>query len=144
MLVDVVAKGGNYLLNVGPDANGELPAEALDRMREIGDWMQLNGEAIYRSRPVAPYRAGKLRYTALKDGTVYAIYLADDNEALPARIRLEGLAPADGAQLQLLGASTPLVWKREGASTIVSLPAEVKKQVAGAFAWTIRISAVMR
>ncbi|MAT72945.1 MAG: hypothetical protein CMJ58_25975 [Planctomycetaceae bacterium] len=46
-LVDIVSKGGNYLLNVGPTAEGEIPPESIERLREIGAWMEVNGEAIY-------------------------------------------------------------------------------------------------
>lgn len=46
-LVDIVSKGGNYLLNVGPTAQGEIPQPSIERLREIGAWMDKNGEAIY-------------------------------------------------------------------------------------------------
>ena len=47
MLCDIASKGGNYLLNVGPTADGEIPQESLDRLTEIGKWMKVNGQAIY-------------------------------------------------------------------------------------------------
>jgi alpha-L-fucosidase len=47
MLADIASKGGNYLLNVGPKADGQFPRESIDRLREIGKWMSVNGEAIY-------------------------------------------------------------------------------------------------
>src|SRR5262249_10763230 len=46
-LVDVVSKGGNYLLNVGPTAEGEIPSASIERLTQIGAWMKLNSEAIY-------------------------------------------------------------------------------------------------
>lgn len=67
-LIDVVAKGGNYLLNVGPDADGDLSPEAVERMREIGAWLKKNGQAIYGTRPLYPYAEGNKRYTQSKDG----------------------------------------------------------------------------
>ena len=79
----------------GPDGNGELPPVAVQRLREIGAWMRVNGEAIYASRAIAPYRAGKFRYTRLRDGTVFAIYLPDAHESkLPKTLRIPGPAPA--------------------------------------------------
>ncbi|GAA0721797.1 alpha-L-fucosidase [Dokdonella soli] len=145
LLVDVVAKGGNFLLNVGPDANGELPAVALQRMREVGAWMKTNGEAIYASRPIAPYREGKLRFTALKDGTVYAIYPAGNEEQqLPATIILNGVIPAKNATMRILGSPAPLSWRREGKGTAIGIPAAVRKQTVGAYAWTIRISEIRK
>ncbi len=50
-IVDVASKGGNYLLNVGPTGEGEIPAPALERLAAIGRWMQANGEAIYGCTP---------------------------------------------------------------------------------------------
>ena len=46
-LADIASKGGNYLLNVGPDSRGEIPAESVKRLAEVGDWMKVNGKAIY-------------------------------------------------------------------------------------------------
>lgn len=46
-LADIASKGGNFLLNVGPTAEGEIPPESLDRLREIGQWMAVNGESIH-------------------------------------------------------------------------------------------------
>lgn len=79
MLCDVVAKGGNLLLNVGPDADGNLPAEALQRMEAIGQWLHKNGHAIYGTRPLYPYCDGNRRYTQSRDGRQqYEITLTDE------------------------------------------------------------------
>ncbi len=80
-LIDIVAKGGNYLLNVGPDADGKLPETALQRMKEIGEWLKKNGYAIYGTRPLYPYAKGNIRYTQSKDGKHhYEIILNTDGE----------------------------------------------------------------
>ena len=50
-LVDVASKGGNFLLNVGPTADGEFPPESVDRLRAIGAWMKINGESIHGTEP---------------------------------------------------------------------------------------------
>lgn len=50
-LCDIVSKGGNFLLNVGPDGMGEIPQPQLERLAEVGTWMKVNGEAIYGSGP---------------------------------------------------------------------------------------------
>jgi alpha-L-fucosidase len=47
ILIDAVSKGGNFLINVGPKANGEVPQQSVDTLREIGAWMKVNGESIY-------------------------------------------------------------------------------------------------
>lgn len=49
-IVDIASKGGNYLLNVGPTAEGEIPAASVERLAGIGKWMKVNGESIYGSQ----------------------------------------------------------------------------------------------
>ncbi|WP_159023918.1 alpha-L-fucosidase [Formosa sp. L2A11] len=70
-LVDIVSKGGNFLLNVGPDGYGRFPAESIRRLEAMGQWTKKNGEAIYGAS-ASPYEKPKWgRYTQ-KDGVLYA------------------------------------------------------------------------
>lgn len=54
-LIDITSKGGNYLLNVGPDATGVIPAPEVDRLHNVGDWMARNGTSLYGAT-ASPYR----------------------------------------------------------------------------------------
>ncbi len=49
-LIDIASKGGNYLLNIGPKGDGSVPQESVKSLRAIGDWMKINGEAIYATQ----------------------------------------------------------------------------------------------
>ncbi|MBO0590245.1 alpha-L-fucosidase [Cellulophaga sp. E16_2] len=70
-LVDIVSKGGNFLLNIGPDGFGRFPSESIRRLNAMGEWTQKNGEAIYGAS-ASPYAKPKWgRYTT-KDGVLYA------------------------------------------------------------------------
>jgi alpha-L-fucosidase len=138
LLVDIVAKGGNFLLNVGPDADGQLPPPVLERMAEIGRWMRVNGEAIYGTRAVPPYKQGRVCLTK-KGDKIYAILLAGENEtrppssfAIPAlraasHVRMLGVADAPGATLGADG-------------LIVSLPPAALDHPPCEHAWTFEIA----
>ena len=89
LLVDIVAKGGNLLLNVAPGPDGTWQQGAYDLLAEMGAWLKVNGEAIYGSRPAAPYIDGRLRLTRGKDGSAL-LRLSRRRERVrgfPAKIR---------------------------------------------------------
>ncbi|HVI06171.1 MAG TPA: alpha-L-fucosidase, partial [Sphingomicrobium sp.] len=145
MLVDVVAKGGNLLLDVGPDGNGELPPVAVSRLHEIGLWMKVNGEAIYRTRKIAPYADGKFRFTSARDGTIYAIYLPDEKETeLPRTLRIQVSPTSLEGSPQILGAKALLEWHGEGNAIVVDIPEAERQRSAGAYAWSFRLPARAR
>ncbi len=50
-LIDIASKGGNYLLNIGPTATGEVPATEVERLQQMGKWLAVNGESIYATQP---------------------------------------------------------------------------------------------
>ncbi len=78
LFIGVVAKGGNLALNVTPQPDGELPAKVLESLNELGNWLKINGEGIYGTRPVAPYSNGNVCYTQ-KNGNIYAFLLYNRN-----------------------------------------------------------------
>jgi len=74
-LVDIVSKGGNYLLNIGPMADGTIPGPSADNLREVGRWLKINGEAIYGAKR-SPFGEEFGEYAAkLKDRNGQAIFL---------------------------------------------------------------------
>jgi alpha-L-fucosidase len=142
-LVDIVAKGGNLLLNIAPSPEGTWDEAAYQRLKEIAAWMKVNSEAIYYTRPLAPYRQGKIGYTHLKNGPAYAVYLAGEGERIiPAQIRLSSIAPAENATITVLGARESLKWERHGSDLLVLIPESLQKTPPCEYAWTIRISAL--
>ncbi|WP_423736544.1 alpha-L-fucosidase [Chitinophaga caseinilytica] len=127
-LVDIVAKGGNYLLNIGPGPDGTWHDEAYRKLDSIGTWMQLNGDAIYGTRSIAPYKDGNVCFTQKRDGGIYAIYLLKEGEQLPAVIRFNGLKPKKGAKMQLLGYNGKLSWKEQDGVVEIKIPAAAQQK----------------
>ena len=140
LLVDIVAKGGNFLLNIGPSPQGELPPTSLERLSEIGAWMKVNAGAIYSTRAVPPYAEGPWRFTREKSGAINAIYLAADSDGSPPpQVSLSAFAPAPGSTLRMLGVEGPLDWTRSGKTTSITVPESVRDHPPCRYAWTIRI-----
>ncbi len=141
LLVDIVAKGGNLLLNIGPSPEGELAPAALDRLAALGAWMKVNGGAIYGTRAVAPYKEGRLCYTRLPDGTLHAIYLADEGEVRPpAHVVIPSFAPRLGSVVTMLGVAEPLAWERSGVGCVIHLPESVRMNPPCDHAWAWRFT----
>lgn len=72
LLIDVVVKGGNLAVNVGPQPDGRIPAENIKTLKEMGAWLSVYGDAIYGTRPCAPYKKDGIGFTK-KEDTVYAL-----------------------------------------------------------------------
>jgi len=70
-LIDIASKGGNYLLNVGPTPEGEVPAPSIDRLKEVGAWMKQNGEAIYgtKASPFSQLKGARVTQKAIGPNT---------------------------------------------------------------------------
>ena len=101
-LIETVAFGGNMLLNVGPAADGTIPAIFWDRLIGIGDWLKVNGEAIYKTKPwkVAQNQTDAGAYYTTKGGTLYALVTKwpKDN-----RLVLAAPIPTVDTQVRIVG-----------------------------------------
>ena len=134
-LIDVVSKGGNYLLNVAPTPEGKFEDEAYERLEEIGRWMSVNGEGIYATRQYSSYGEGKsLRFTRSKDASfVYVFALEWPGDVLI----VQSVSARAGSEISMLGFDEPLDWSQDDHGLHIQVPQDLR--TVGSHAWAFRI-----
>jgi alpha-L-fucosidase len=128
LLVEAVSKGGNLLLGTGPTPDGTLEQEAVGPLLELGDWLDVNGDAIYGTRPLPPYAEGDLFYTS-KDGRRFIIVAPATGCASAPSIRLRSVRPEPGEGMVLLGHG-PIDCATLGDDAVIDLPEKVRSEAA--------------
>jgi alpha-L-fucosidase len=140
-LVDAVAKGGAFMVGIGPDGNGRFHPTAIENLREAGTWLAVNGEAIYATRPRDAdlwHEGDHVRYTrAKRGGVVYAIV----DEWPGSVLRLEKVRARAGSAIRLLGRGEALAWTQDERALEVRLPVSMTdpSQRPCRTAWVFRI-----
>jgi alpha-L-fucosidase len=125
LLIDVVSKNGNLLLNVGPTADGTIPEPQVVVLRALGAWLDRNGEAIFGTRPWLRFggttaEGDPVRFTQKGDGrTVYAMVLGTP----ASRTITLGEFAATPARIRLVGSGESLAWERFGGEVRIQLGA---------------------
>jgi alpha-L-fucosidase len=166
-LVDSIAKGGNFMVGIGPDGDGRFSPVALAQLREVGDWLKVNGEAIYatRTRPGDLWREGEplagggsamndgqtenqptenppIHFTRTKDNrTLYAICLGWPGTTL----RLKTVPRNHVRAAKLLGLEQPLGVRSDGGNgSVIDIPLELGNDARRPCktAWTFRLQIV--
>lgn len=140
VLIDIVSKNGNLLLNIGPKADGTIPAEQQQVLREIGAWLKVNGEGIYGTRPwkisgegtaelpdesvsfneykSKGYTEEDIRFTQ-KGDLLYAFVLGVPSRKMVIRALAAEKSSPKIASISLLGSSAQPNWKQTGNALII-------------------------
>lgn len=130
-LCDIASKGGNFLLNVGPTAEGLIPQASIDRLEEIGAWMDINDEAIYGTSASPFHRLlwGRCTKKILPDGAILYLHVFDWPEN--GKLSLPGLKNTP-ASITLMQGGQELSWnklKGNEPGITINVPKEAPDQI---------------
>lgn len=142
-LIDVVSRGGNFLLNVGPTADGRIPVIMQQRLKDIGDWLNVNGEAIYGSsawvHPAAESQREKGIFFTRKGKDLYVICTGWPKTP----VYIEGLPEANGISVHMLGLEKPIGWTKNGGGLLLEIPPVSPDEIPCRFSYVIKLSGIM-
>jgi len=136
-LVSIVSRGGNLLLNIGPTADGRIPVIMQQRLIDIGEWLGVNGEAIYESEPWQNATLNPDYFFTQKGNEVYLIPKTWPEET----IVIKGISKKPSG-CTLLGSDIELKFKKQGNSIIINLPCVKPGEIKSNSISVIKISTV--
>ena len=136
LLVDIVTKGGNLLLNIAPSPEGEWQAGAYRLLNDYAAWMKVNQEAIYDTKPLPPYKADNICMTQKEDGAQYYYYLCAEEEAvMPKEIVIKSTPPQSGSKITMLGYQRQLDWEVQDEGFSIKIPEGLRENPPCEYVW---------
>ena len=168
MLVDIVSRGGNLLLDIGPAADGRIPEIMEERLLEMGQWLHVNDQAIYGTRPwriPCQWSAGKRPSVDYTKEYMSAYNVTDLTKKQPGQASIEAFftvrdgnlyaiaprwpdggtlilevpRPADDAKIRLLGYDQPLSWRYAAGELTIDVSKIGINDLPGYYAWTFEL-----
>ena len=117
LLTDIVSKNGNLLLNIGPRSDGSISDIQMDRLNKLGDWLAVNGEGIFDTRPWVKASSGEdVRFTTKGN----SLYVFVQTKPGSSSISIPGIAAASGTKVRVLGTAADSEFKQQGQELVVS------------------------
>lgn len=137
MLIDLVSKGSNFLLNVGPTADGRIPVIMQQKLFDMGDWLSVNGEGIYASRKYSASKDENIRYTRSKDSSaIYAFLLK-----FPfGEVYLDEVDYSPELKCSLLGSDSEIKVSERNGKVLLTFDAINPDEINSKYAYCFKIS----
>ena len=137
LLVDIVSKNGNLLLDVGPEADGTIPAVQMSRLEALGAWLKQNGEAIYATRPWIRAEGETADHIPVRFTQANSfLYVTLLGEPKTGPIMLKNLAPKPGSSISMPGENKPLQWVQRGEDVEITVPS----RLLGHYAYVLKMN----
>ncbi|MDO6721477.1 alpha-L-fucosidase [Psychrosphaera sp. 1_MG-2023] len=138
-MIEIISRNGNFLINIGPKADGTIPSWQVQRLKNMGTWLKINGEAIYGSRywKHTEQKKDKLYFT-VKGNDLFAIAAEQPNH--PFTIKgTKGWADSTVKRVSLLGSSKQIKWHLNGKGLVIEPPKDFGESE---HAWVFKIETV--
>ena len=119
MLVDIVSRGGNLLLNIGPRSDGTIPEIMINRLEDIGHWLEKNGEAIYETTVNRKISSGNVKFTLSKNKRYLYAFV---NQIPKQKFVIKGITGSGGEQIVHLGKRRKLNWRNVRGDLEIDIP----------------------
>ena len=119
MLVDIVSRGGNLLLNIGPRSDGTIPEIMINRLEDIGHWLEKNGEAIYETTINRKISSGNVKFTLSKNKRYLYAFV---NQIPKQKFVIKGITGVGGEQIVHLGKRRKLNWRNVRGDLEIDIP----------------------
>ncbi len=144
LLLKIVSRNGNFLLNIGPSPEGDFADTAYSRLQDIGEWMKIHGDGIYGTIPLPPYEEDNIVYLQSKDKQKQFIYVLpgnnQENVVMPAVVSLRKFAIPKGSKVTMVGRKGNLNFASDGTGTEISIPKNLQQKSAGKYAVAFEIT----
>lgn len=136
-LCDIASKGGNYLLNIGPDALGQVPQPSIDALKAIGNWMKTNSEAIYATKasPLGSFDWGRCTQKQETENTI--LYFSVFNWPADGKLLIPGLQNKI-IEAKLLASGEKLKTASGNDGLSISLPAQAPDKITSVVKVTVK------
>jgi len=170
-LVDIVAKGGNFMPSIGPDAQGKFHPAAIQQLEYVGEWLKVNGEAIYGTRNwkksiqwtegkrpgvdygkeyMTKYDIADLTGKPTGDKAVIEAFFTTKGDTLYVitprwpgeKLLVKDVEVAPNATVTMLGVAQPIRWDRSGSDLTIQTPALSIDEVPCQYAYVFKITGV--
>ncbi|MBY9003809.1 MAG: alpha-L-fucosidase [Candidatus Lokiarchaeota archaeon] len=137
MLIDIISQGGNLLLMLNLTGLGAIPPIYARRFKALGEWLEINGEAIYATRMWKSWKEDEnIRFTMSKDGKfVYTFCLEWEENQFRSKI----VRPKEKSKVYMLGVEESLEWKIDNGAFIIEIPPDISNKKPCEHAWVIKI-----
>lgn len=124
-IIDCAAKGGSFMVGIGPDGDGCFHPEAVRQLEEVGEWLKVNGDGIYSTRSREVWNKDDVYFTVSKNGrTVYAFV----EQWTGRELKIPDVRPKKNGRIYLLGHDDPLEWEYEGTGVRVIIPEKLQNE----------------